>query len=712
MKRFEMTFLASIASIVLSSTSMAQEPTRLGLDVVPVLRPAGAPGLPAGEIAGQPTYSVHNMIGEQDALGQITCYRTTDAAFPGEPDDIVTFDGLAQNLATDLLGTVASVIESQSTNPNGTFTTTISVSSPTQTDLFPGGFVSPETQAPLRDLCWFIGIDDALDMTPAPTIVSAAITFTQDGTTVGGPFNVTDFFTAPWDGFFGVGLGNFAGSNVNGVVLEFTASGSVPCGDGTCGGTETCETCPADCGVCSGACPGSGNCCSENGSPGCTNSSCCDTVCAEDPFCCDTEWDSICADEAAILCCDMCAASCPIDCPGEGDCCQVHAALGCSDEACCSAVCAVDPFCCSNGWDAFCVGAAAQVCGGLCPVGACCLDTGCDVPGSCESVILCGPNCACFEVAEGGGHCASGSACVDLSPCPNGTSDCPAGQLCYINTCCGESVCAPDCDGGSDRSAELDRGKKMFRGDTLAAQRGSATSCIENAEGFCTAVGGEFYGETMLCSDAGVCSCPPAPAQLIDTSCVCNDSLSRVGRNVLRFYFDAPITEPASGELEIRELLPDGAFGADDLSPLFRMSLEGDRVLRVEEHGCFDGTCDFASGSAACLDGPDAGKPCGQALANETWYVVMNRGGWCVVADFALDFVVLRGDANNDHVTSFTDLSAINAMFSEPADTPDDSRFDINTVGGVSFTDLSAANAFIGSSAIDTKPDRHDCTLP
>ncbi len=47
-----------------------------------------------------------------------------------------------------------------------------------------------------------------------------------------------------------------------------------------------------------GPCPGAGDCCIENGSPGCDDEACCSVICAADPFCCDTEWDDICAGEA------------------------------------------------------------------------------------------------------------------------------------------------------------------------------------------------------------------------------------------------------------------------------------------------------------------------------------------------------------------------------------------------------------------------------
>lgn len=63
---------------------------------------------------------------------------------------------------------------------------------------------------------------------------------------------------------------------------------------GAAGGTGQIEiTCgPPD----NSACPGNGDCCAANPSvPGCTDKACCDAVCACDPFCCNTEWDASCS---------------------------------------------------------------------------------------------------------------------------------------------------------------------------------------------------------------------------------------------------------------------------------------------------------------------------------------------------------------------------------------------------------------------------------
>ena len=47
-----------------------------------------------------------------------------------------------------------------------------------------------------------------------------------------------------------------------------------------------------------GGCPRAGDCCVANGSPGCDDATCCTAICAIDPFCCDVSWADMSADEA------------------------------------------------------------------------------------------------------------------------------------------------------------------------------------------------------------------------------------------------------------------------------------------------------------------------------------------------------------------------------------------------------------------------------
>ncbi|MCA9285241.1 MAG: S8 family serine peptidase [Phycisphaerales bacterium] len=102
-------------------------------------------------------------------------------------------------------------------------------------------------------------------------------------------------------------------------------------------------------------CPGSGSCYDGNGSPGCSNGSCCFLVCSEDPFCCNSSWDGICAGEALDLC-STCGDA------NAGSCYQSNGSPSCNNAECCAAVCEVDAFCCDSSWDGICAGEADDLC--------------------------------------------------------------------------------------------------------------------------------------------------------------------------------------------------------------------------------------------------------------------------------------------------------------------------------------------------------------
>lgn len=114
-------------------------------------------------------------------------------------------------------------------------------------------------------------------------------------------------------------------------------------------------------GAASGACPPSDHNCFTIGGPGCTNIACCDAVCAQDGFCCASSWDSLCVNQASTLC-DGCGD------PAAGSCCSTHATPFCDNRTCCALVCEVDSFCCNVSWDTLCVGEAADFpeCGCAC----------------------------------------------------------------------------------------------------------------------------------------------------------------------------------------------------------------------------------------------------------------------------------------------------------------------------------------------------------
>lgn len=48
------------------------------------------------------------------------------------------------------------------------------------------------------------------------------------------------------------------------------------------------------------------DCCFEHDTTGCDNAACEATICADDPFCCNEEWDDLCVDEAESFCGSLC----------------------------------------------------------------------------------------------------------------------------------------------------------------------------------------------------------------------------------------------------------------------------------------------------------------------------------------------------------------------------------------------------------------------
>ncbi|MCH7700487.1 MAG: hypothetical protein IID37_02250 [Planctomycetes bacterium] len=206
--------------------------------------------------------------------------------------------------------------------------------------------------------------------------------------------------------------------------------------------------------------PGNGDCCDPdaNGTPGCDDEACCETICAIDPFCCDFEWDGSCSNQAQETC-EICSGGGegpppPFDCPGDGDCCEPdgNGTPGCSNEECCTQVCDFDPFCCDTSWDQACAGAADELCE-IC-------DVPCTGDGDCDD----GNDCTTDSCDLRTGECYSQEVdCDDDDPC---TFDfCDDGEcinldmgICCENcgTCDGDVNCSGDVD-------PLDSGAIMAR---------------------------------------------------------------------------------------------------------------------------------------------------------------------------------------------------------------------------------------------------------
>ena len=156
--------------------------------------------------------------------------------------------------------------------------------------------------------------------------------------------------------------------------------------------------------VCGDVC--AGDCCRPHDNGACDDAACCASVCAQDAYCCNTQWDSVCAGVAR----DTCTASdeaCPVPPCGSDllqSCCVPSTLPNCSDESCCRRVCLVDSFCCDTSWDVTCVNLAAKdpSCG--CDQNSCgdpsagsCLQVHatpfCDELGCCQTVCAYEPSC-------------------------------------------------------------------------------------------------------------------------------------------------------------------------------------------------------------------------------------------------------------------------------------------------------------------------------
>jgi len=188
--------------------------------------------------------------------------------------------------------------------------------------------------------------------------------------------------------------------------------------DATCVGyifaTKGCERYQAECG---GRC--AGTCCEPHFGPWCNDEACCDAICLIDIFCCTTEWDQFCADQAQLN--PACETACPDpECgtPEAGNCCFPHNNPNCNDQDCCDEVCDVDSFCCDGAWDQTCAAIANDLCS-VCGGGSFCGDP---EAGSCcnehETVPFCSDELCCsFVCSFDESCCTSGwdTTCVKLA---------------------------------------------------------------------------------------------------------------------------------------------------------------------------------------------------------------------------------------------------------------------------------------------------------
>ncbi|MBM4353519.1 MAG: hypothetical protein FJ109_06930 [Deltaproteobacteria bacterium] len=307
----------------------------------------------------------------------------------------------------------------------------------------------------------------------------------------------------------------------------------VTCGDGVCDDTETCVTCEKDCGPCV-----AGPCCEVHAGTGCDDEAVTACVCAQDAYCCQVEWDSLCVDEVTSLQCGDCGVvvlcgnqkceagedckNCPQDCGecpvacGDGkceademcnncaqdcgecsgkSCCVAHDQKGCKDPAVTKCVCAMDPYCCTNNWDGLCASEADQC--GSCN-GDCCKEhnnPGCD--DETVEACVCAQDPFCCETAWDG-ICVNEVTSLKCGVCQTvqcGNQKCEAGEDCkncpqdcgVCPAACGDGKCDP---GEHCENCPKDCGACSTKGCCVAHdQKGckdpAVTKCVCSKDPFC-----------------------------------------------------------------------------------------------------------------------------------------------------------------------------------------------------------------------------------
>jgi hypothetical protein len=174
---------------------------------------------------------------------------------------------------------------------------------------------------------------------------------------------------APCGSGGGGGSGGTCDHGVNEVGGPLTDSCS-PCAATVCGADPFC--CGASSGTWDQLCVNqAAQMCASCAHDECTQgdaldpscNSCVGSVCAADPFCCNTQsggWDNLCVSQAADTGTHpACSSACSGGCVHSE--CSTGGALSSSCSTCATDVCAMDPYCCNNDWDSQCVSEAQQV---------------------------------------------------------------------------------------------------------------------------------------------------------------------------------------------------------------------------------------------------------------------------------------------------------------------------------------------------------------
>ena len=136
--------------------------------------------------------------------------------------------------------------------------------------------------------------------------------------------------------------------------------------------------------------------------------------------------------------CGVCGTKCKSGMCANGVCCPVG--VNVCGATCCEQTCCGGTTCTNLNSDRHNCG----VCGNVCPSGDVCQNGKC-VKQTCSPVTCAPPSgcnnnssCSCFHTAEGGIACTQEGFCNGCTS----SSQCPQGQVCVVNTCCGSACLA------------------------------------------------------------------------------------------------------------------------------------------------------------------------------------------------------------------------------------------------------------------------------
>ncbi|MEM6295539.1 MAG: hypothetical protein AAGA54_29970 [Myxococcota bacterium] len=164
-----------------------------------------------------------------------------------------------------------------------------------------------------------------------------------------------------------------------------------------------------------------GGCCEPHRAPGCDDDDVAACVCDADPFCCDVSWDASCVELAALSGCGRCEV--PPQPANEGACCEEAAegGVGCEDRDVAACVCAEDPFCCEQEWDVLCADAVDTLECGTCEdryggPSCCFVQPGASCESDAVAACVCEFDAFCCEV-QWDGQCVAEVEKLGCGPC-------------------------------------------------------------------------------------------------------------------------------------------------------------------------------------------------------------------------------------------------------------------------------------------------------